>query len=134
MVVDYAFICDYADQGSKLGALGIGFDTIYAQQVPCVHPSFHLVLQLRSSAAEAGTKDVRVSLIDADGKDVIPPLSVSMEIPQPPPGTVDAHGRLVAHFAGVKFAEYGQYALHVTLQGSEIVRIPIRVAQPPTTA
>ena len=33
----------------------------------------------------------------------------------------------------VKFAAYGQYALHVVVQGNEMVRIPIRVAQPPTT-
>ena len=133
MVVDFAFICDYAESGNKLGALGIGFDTIYAPQVPCAHPNFHLVLQLRSSVAEAGRKDVSVSLIDADGKDVIPPLSATMEVPQPPPGALETNARLVVGFAGVQFPAYGQYTLHVVVQGQEMVRIPIRVAQPPTT-
>ena len=134
MVIDFAFVCDYADSGNKLNALGIGFDTIYAPNIPCVHPNFHLVVQLRSSIAEAGRKDVEVRLIDADGKDVIPQLSASMEVPQPPPGALDTHGRLVVGFAGVQFPAYGQYALHVVVQGNEMVRIPIRVAQPPTTA
>jgi len=133
MVKDFAFICDYAESGNKLGALGIGFDTIYAPQVPCVHPNFHLVMQLRSSVAEAGQKDVEVRLIDADGKDVIPPLSAPMEVPQPPPGAMDTQARLVVGFGGVCFPAYGQYALHVVVQGNEMVRIPIRVAQPPTT-
>ena len=133
MDVDFAFICDYADSGNKISALGIGFDTIYTSKVPCVHPSFHLVVQLRASIAEAGRKDVEVRLIDADGKDVTKKLSATMEVPEPAPGAVDTHGRLVVGFGGVKFAAYGQYALHVVVQGNEMVRIPIRVAQPPTT-
>lgn len=133
MVVDFAFVCDYADSGNKLAALGIGFDTIYAPQVPCIHPNFHLVLQLRSSVAEAGRKDVGIRLIDADGKDVIPPLSATMEVPPPPPGALDTHGRLVVGFGGIQFPAYGQYALHVVVQGNEVARMPIRVAQSPTT-
>ena len=133
MVIDFAFVCDYADSGNKLSALGIGFDTIYAQEVPCRHPSFHLVAQLRASVAEAGRKDVNIRLIDADGKDVIPPISAGMEVPQPPPGALEAVGRLVVGFGGIKFTAYGQYALHVVVQGNEMVRIPIRVAQPPAT-
>lgn len=133
MDIEFAFVCDYADAGAKLNALGIGFDTIYAPQVPCVHPNFHLVVQLRSSVAEAGQKDVGIRLIDADGKDVFPPLSAKMEVPQPPPGAVDTQGRLVVGFGNTKFPAYGRYALHVVVQGNEMVRIPIRVAQPPTT-
>ena len=79
-------------------------------------------------------KDVKVILIDADGKDVIPPLPADMEITQPPPGALESQGRLVVGFAGVQFPAYGQYALHVVVQGNEMVHIPIRVAQPPATA
>ena len=133
MDIDFAFVCDYAEASAKLGALGIGFDTIYAPKVPCVHPSFHFVMQLRASIAEAGPKDVGVRLIDADGKDVTPPLSATMELQPPPPGALDTQGRLVVGFNGVRFPAYGQYAMHVVVQGHEMVRIPIRVAQPPTT-
>lgn len=133
VLVDFAFICDYAEAGNKLGALGIGFDTIYAAEVPCVHPNFHLVLQLRASIAEVGRKDVQISLVDADGRDVVDPLSGNLEVAQAPPGTLDTTARLVVGFAGVQFPAYGQYALHVVIQGNEMVRIPMRVAQPPAT-
>ena len=56
MHTDFAFVCDAAEATSKINALGIGFDTIYANQVPVRHPHFSIVLQLRSSAAEAGQK------------------------------------------------------------------------------
>lgn len=90
-------------------------------------------MQLRSSVAEAGLKDVAIRLIDADGKDTIPPLSAKMEVPRPPSGAIDTQGRLVVGFAGIEFPAYGQYALHVAVQGNEMVRIPIRVTQPPIT-
>jgi hypothetical protein len=133
MVLDFAFICDYAESGNKISALGIGFDTIYASQVPCVHPNFHLVAQFRASVAEAGDKEITLRLIDADGKDVIEPLSGTVNIPPPPPGGVESTGRLVVGFGGIQFPKYSQYALHVVVQGNEMIRVPLRVAQPPTT-
>lgn len=134
MELDFTFVCDYADAGAKLHALGIGFDTIYAPTVPAVHPNFHLVMQFRASIAEAGRKDVEVRLIDADGRDVVPPLSGAMEVPTPPPGALNTSSRVVVGFAGIQFPAYGQYALRVVLQGNEVKRLSIRVAPPPTTA
>ncbi|HPP75972.1 MAG TPA: hypothetical protein PLU88_12695 [Armatimonadota bacterium] len=133
MQLEFAFICDYAEPGEKISALGIGFDTIYATRVPFIHPNFHLVAQFRASIAEAGNKELAIRLIDADGKDVVPPFNGILNIPQPQPGEVDTSGKLVVGFGGVQFNSYGQYALHVVVQGNEVVRIPIRVAQPPST-
>lgn len=133
MDVDFAFICDYAEPGNKLSALGIGFDTIFAPQVPCLHPNFHLVAQVRASVAEAGDKAIVIQLVDADGKDVVPPLNGTLNVPPPPPGAIESTGRLVVGFAGVKFPKYSQYTLHVAVQGREMIRIPLRVAQPQTT-
>ena len=38
MNFEYAFLCDYADAGQKLTAVGIGLNTVYAQSVPALHP------------------------------------------------------------------------------------------------
>jgi len=131
--VDFAFICDYADAGQKLSALGIGFDTIYANKVPATHPHFYLVAQIRASVAEAGDKEVAIRLIDADGNDVISGMSGTMHIPEPGPGTTETLGRLVMAFNNVKFPKYSPYSIHVVIQGREMIRIPLRVAQPPST-
>ena len=132
MDIDFAFICDYAQvAGGKVFAQGIGFDTIFARKVPAKHPMFHLVVQLRANVTEAGTKDLEVHLIDADGTDVIQPLRSKFEIPAPK-GGVETVARLAMGFNNVNFPGYGSYSLHVDVQGREMVRIPLRVAQPPS--
>lgn len=133
MDVDFAFICDHAEIAGKINALGIGFDTIYAAQVPVTHPYFHLVVQLRASVTEAGNKDMEVRLIDADGNDVIPAITSRFEVPRPSAGT-EGIARIAVLFQNVAFNDYGSYSVRVIIQGAEMVRIPLRVAPPPQTA
>lgn len=130
MDIDFAFICDYAEIGNKINALGIGFDTIHVQQIP----HFYLVAQIRASVAEVGDKQIEIRLIDADGVDVIPPVSGSFNIPRSPPGATESLARIVIGFNNVQFPRFTQYSLHVVIQGREMVRIPLRVMQPPATA
>jgi hypothetical protein len=134
MQVDYAFICDFAEAREKVNALGIGFDTIFAPQVPAKHPHFNLVVQLRVSVAEVGTKDVTIHLINVDGVDVIPPVNGKLEVKRPAQGIVDSTVRLNMEFGNVEFKEYGSYSVRVTVAGQEVVSIPLRVVQPPKTA
>lgn len=133
MDIDFAFICDYADVGGKINALGIGFDTIYTREVPTTHPHFDLVAHIRASAAEAGDKDLVIRLIDADGIDIIPEITGTFNVPRPPEGATESTGKVGVGFNAVQFPRYSQYSLHVVIQGNEMIRIPIRVAPPPTT-
>lgn len=133
MEVDFAFICDYADaSGPKVHALGIGFDTIFAANVPAKHPQFTFVAQLRASAAELGTKDVSIRLIDADGRTLINiPGQVSIEKPMT---GVESIQKVAVAFHMVEFPRFGDYALHLVVGGIDLHRVRIRVAQllPPT--
>ncbi len=131
MNIDYAFICDHAEAGDKVHALGIGFDTIFAREIPATHPHFCLVVQLRSSVGEAGEKEASVRLIDADGADVMQPVSVKLNIAPPPRGSTESVTRMVVGAHNVRFPRYGSYSLHLVLQGNELVRIPLRVAPAP---
>ena len=132
MNVDFAFICDYAEATGKINALGIGFDTIYAPNVPAKHPSFFLVIQLRANVVEAGEKTLEVRLIDEDGKDIIPTVSGKFSIPKPIGGT-EAIGRIAMRFHNVEFPKYGSYSLHAVVEGHEMVRVPLKVSPPPQT-
>ncbi len=132
MVVDFAFICDYAEVTGKINALGIGFDTIYAPKIPCKHPSFFLVLQLRASVVEAGEKTLEVRLIDEDGNDIIPTLKGKFDIPKTAAGT-ESIGRIAMQFHNVEFPRYGSYSLHAVVEGLEMVRVPLKVSLPPQT-
>ena len=131
MNVDFAFICDYADVTGKINALGIGFDTILAATAPAKHPTFFLVMQLRTNVVEAGEKNIEVHLIDEDGKEIIPPLKGKFNIPRPSSGT-ESTGRIAMRFDNVEFPRYGAYSLHVVVEGQEKIRIPLKVSPPPT--
>ena len=130
MNIDFAFICDFAEASGKLNALGIGFDTIYAQKMPVRHSHFSLVLQLRASILETGQKQIQVNLIDEDGKDIIPPVNGQFNIPMGD-GGMPSIGRFVMEFGNVEFKAYGSYAVRVTIEGMEMASIAFRVTAPP---
>ncbi len=132
MKPDFAFVCDYAEVTGKINALGIGFDTIYAPNVPAKHSSFFLVIQLRANVVEAGEKNLEVHLIDEDGKDIIPVLRGKFSIPKSTGGT-ESIGRIAMQFHNVEFPQYGSYSLHAVIEGLEMVRVPLRVSPPSQT-
>jgi hypothetical protein len=130
MHTDFAFVCDAAEATAKINALGIGFDTIYATQLPVRHPHFSLVLQLRAGPSEAGQKSIVVSLVDEDGKDTIPPVHGHFSIPRAEARAYGI-GRFVMEFNSVEFKNYGSYTVAVTVEGMEVASIPFRVVPPP---
>ena len=73
---DFAFLCDYAagTPEQKIQAIGIGWDSIHVQSLPWRVPMICFVARLRGTAAEAGTKDVSIRILDPDGGDVIPAM------------------------------------------------------------
>lgn len=91
------------------------------------------VASISGSLAEVGTKEIGLRIIDADGADVMPPMvqSVPFEVrPSELVGTIN----LVINIGGLAFQKFGPYAIHLTLQGSDVARVPFRVTEPPTTA
>ena len=133
MRVDYSFICDYAETRDKVNDPGIGFDTIYSQQLPARHPHFHVVIQVSFQVSEVGEKNVRAHLIDADGRDLIPAINGRMTVNPPNPGMTESKARLNMGFGNVEFQHYGTYSISVSIGGEEVASIPLRVAEPPRT-
>ncbi len=134
METSFAFLCDAASQaGGKISALGLGWDTLYAASVPHTQQSFNVVANFRFHSAEAGDKNVRIRLMDADGGDVIPPLGGGLPVRPPESGTTQGVNFVMA-LNGLVFKTYGDYSLHILLDGDEKVRLPFRVAPPPAKA
>ena len=130
MNIDFAFVCDYAEAARKINALGIGFDTIYANQVPYRFPSFFFVIQIRATVVEVGEKKFEVHLIDDDGKEMMPVLRAGITIPKPVTGT-ESISRIALQIQNVEFPQYGIYSLRTVLDGHEMSNINLRVSQPP---
>lgn len=131
MKLDFAFICDYAEAAAKINALGIGFDTIYASQLPAKHPHFTFVAQIRASVTEAGQKNIEAQLIDEDGNSVVPPIKGQFNLPKTE-GKTETMSRFVLHFHDVEFKRYGSYSVSVAIEGIEIASVPFRVSPPPS--
>jgi len=130
MNTDFAFICDYAEASTKLNALGIGFDTLYARQVPVKHNHFSFVMQIRTSVIETRPKHLEVHLIDEDGLDIIPPINGTFSV-QIRAGATEAVGRIVVEFGNVEFKQFGLYSVRAAVEGIEMASIDFRVAEPP---
>ena len=86
MEVAFSFVCDYADSSAKLTAVGIGFDTIFAAEVPATRPVFYTVAAFRFRPVEAGRKAIEIHSIDADGGEIVPPLKTELEVGRPATG------------------------------------------------
>ncbi len=129
MKADFAFVCDYAEISKKINALGIGFDTIYSDKLPCNHPFFSFVFQLRANVVEQGEKNLEIRLIDEDGKDVIPPLQGKISVGKPQSGT-DSIVRVATQLNNVAFPNYGTYSIHAVVDGSEMFSVSFKVSQP----
>ena len=132
MEVNFAFLCDYADQsGAKMTAIGIGFDTIFAARVPAIHPVFFAVISLKFSSTEVGQKRIGMRLIDDDGKNVIPPMDMTLNISPPPPGFLYRTHRIALAMQGLKFEKYGDYTVSWLVEGQEVKTVGLKVAEPP---
>ena len=129
----FAFLCDYADQSSgKLTAVGIGIDTIYAMAVPASHPFIYGVLGMRFNIVEVGPKRLGVRIIDADGNNIVPALDVSANVDNPPPGYTNRNLRVAIGLRDLLFPRFGDYAVSFLVEGQEVARVPVKVAQPPS--
>ena len=84
MDCQFAFLCDYGQEsGGKLHALGVGWDTIYAGTLPARHPMMCFIARLSGTIVEAGTKELGIRIIDADGLDIVPPISQAIPFDAP---------------------------------------------------
>ena len=132
MELDFAFICDYADTQGKVAALGIGFDTIYAKELPCRHALMCFVTRLRAHRTESGHKTVKVDIIDSEGAEVATTTG-DIEFKQPPDNILESTATVAFRFEGLEFQRYGAYSLHLLLDGNEIHRIGLNVSPLPVT-
>ena len=133
MRCEYAFLCDFAQEsGGKLNALGIGWSAIQTSSVPVLHQHMSFAACLVGTVAEAGPKKVEFRLIDADGVDIIPPVTAELELVVKEPA-LEGRMNITANLNGITFPRFGQYAIHLVVQGNEMARAPFSLVEPVTT-
>jgi hypothetical protein len=130
MNIQVAVLCDAAtDENGKLNLLG-AFDTIFAQQLPAIHPQCSIALRVTFSGGDEGKHELRVSFVDADGHPIanFPPVPVEVALPE------DMHfgtRNFIVNIQQLKFDEPGLYSIDILLDGQPQTSIPLMVRHNP---
>jgi hypothetical protein len=130
MNIQVAVLCDAAtDDNGKLNLLG-AFDTIYAQQLPAVHPQCSLALRVTFGHEDEGNHDMRLNFVDADGRSIMPQIPIPLNITLPG----DTHfttRNFIVNIQQLKFETPGLYSMDIVFDGRTHASIPMLVKYTP---
>lgn len=119
----HAFFCDAAtsDSSGKLNVLGI-FDNIKAKAFPATHPEMSLVLTLRGHRSEIGSHALKINLVDADGKEILPPIEGKFVLH---PEALDAN--LILHIQNLILPAPGTFSADITVDNHFLQSVALTV-------
>ena len=126
-------LADYVSMSTegKLHVLGV-FSKIVAPQVPALHPSMTIVLQVLYGLSEVGSTTFEVDLVHDHGE-LLRKETVELELPPPTGGTLGTLN-LLHRFVGTVVEWYGLYEFRLSLGKENIATIPFEVVEAPDRA
>jgi hypothetical protein len=129
MNIQVAILCDAAtDDNGKLNLLG-AFDTIYAPQMPAVHPQCAVALRVAFMSGDEGEHKLALNFVDADGRAILPAIEIPVTVALPD----DAYfltRNFIVNIQQLKFAEAGLYSVDLRFDGESRANIPLQVKNP----
>lgn len=130
MNIQVAVLCDAAtDDNGKLNLLG-SFDTIYARELPAIHPQCAVALRVTFLSGDEGKRALKLSFVDADGRAIMPGIDIPVEVSLPE----DMHfgtRNFIINIQQLKFDQPGLYSVDLTLDGQPQASIPLLVKHVP---
>lgn len=130
MNIEAFLLCDAAtEQQGKLNVLG-AFDTIYAKQLPAIHPACAIALRIRFEISEQGSHPVKILVIDEDAKPAGPKLdgNINVKVREGMDSTI---ANLILNIQRLKFEKYGKYRIDLTIDNQTITDLPFTVREVP---
>lgn len=131
MNIQVAVLCDAAtDDNGKLNLLG-AFDTIYARELPAIHPQCSVALRVTFFSGDEGKHTLRLNFVDADGRSIMPdfpPIPVEVTLPD------DVHfgtRNFIINIQQLKFDEPGLYSVDISLDDQSQASVPLLVKHVP---
>jgi len=122
-------LCDAATSDvGKISILG-AFDTIYAKQIPTMHPQCAIALRIRFESSEGNEHDFSVKFVNEDGQHIFPPANGKINI-NFPPNQRSSSTNLIINIQGLKLEKYGEYAVDLTVDNRNEASLPLYVIQP----
>ena len=126
MNIQVAVLCDAANEDSgKLNLLG-SFDTIFAPQLPAVHPQCAVALRFTFMSGDEGERKLKLNFVNADGRAIMPPIEIPVAVTLPD----DVHfltRNFIVNIQQLKFAEEGFYSVDVRLDDKSQGNIPLQI-------
>jgi len=130
MNIQVAVLCDAAtEDNGKLNLLG-SFDTIFAPQLPAVHPQCAVALRVTFMSGDEGEHKLKLNFFNADGHAIMPPIEIPVSVVLPD----DVHfltRNFIVNIQQLKFAEEGLYSVDVRLDEVSQAGIPLSVKHMP---
>lgn len=114
----------------ELHILGVT-DIIFVPQFP-IGITCSLLAKLRFRKIEEGLKEIRFSIIDSDGKPVLPappPQQINIQIPA---GASSASAAIVVGITNLQIPRAGEYEIGLAVNGRLEMTVPLFVRQPPS--
>jgi hypothetical protein len=131
MNIQVAVLCDAAtNDHEKLNLLG-AFDTIYAPNLPAIHPQCSIALRITFFTGEEGKHSLVFNFVDADGRSIMPnfpPLPIEIALPE------EVHfctRNFVVNLQQLKFDNPGLYSIDVRIDDQSRASIPLLVKHTP---
>jgi hypothetical protein len=134
MKIEVFALCDFAaDYSGKFNVVGV-FDALNATQLPAIHPYCCVAVRMRFQKIEEGSKRAKLSICDQDGKALLPPIEVAMNVTLPP-GSDSNTIQVVGNISGMKLERFGEYSIDLAIDGRHEGSLPffVRQAQRSTT-
>ena len=126
MDIQVAVLCDAAtDNNGKLNILGT-FDTIYTARLPEVHPQCSIAIRMTFNKVEEGAHKVKLNFVDEDGKSVMPPIEMPVEV-QVPEETIFLSRNIIVNIQKLRFEKEGLYSIDIAVDGRQEGCIPLLV-------
>ncbi|NLO48853.1 MAG: hypothetical protein GX111_11125 [Clostridiales bacterium] len=125
MHVKYSFLCDAANisQTGNLNVLGI-FDSINTKHFPCTHPHCVYIASIVFHRSEIGNHPFRLTFIDDDGNELIPPIHGAIDAALP-----KMTANIVLNLVNIKFPHKGGYHFDLTIDQQHICTETIHLNQ-----
>ncbi len=128
MTIQVAVLCDSAtDYSGKLNLLGT-FDTIYAPQLPALHPQCSIAIRIAFGRIEEGEHLLVINFVDEDGTPIMPPMDVPIDVNFPIDATFVSRN-FIANIQQLKFLRTGDYSVDLSMDGRQLASIPLSVKQ-----
>src|SRR5436190_6570359 len=109
MTIQMAVLCDAAaDYNGKLNILGT-FDTIFSNQFPAVHPQCAVALRVAFTKMEEGKHELKLNFVDEDGKSIMPPIPMPIDVVVPGDATFLSRN-FVVNMQQMKFESAGLFS------------------------